>query len=140
MTNRISSDQRTEAKPFKSLTTDIYVDAPNYLAELICVRKAQKDGLGALPEKFWNLPKHKNLYIREVSQARNLLKTYPAKVIIAAIQSWKAKWIMSYRNKNLIPILEEEMKSFKEISVEETKQEELVSQKPLPKYNPLADL
>lgn len=98
---------RTDDRPYKSLCSDLYVDAPNYLAELVCKRKQEKENSGALPIKFWNHPNYKNLYIREVSQAKILLKKYQAKAIIEALNRWESKYILSLRNKKLIPLIEE---------------------------------
>lgn len=105
---------RTDDKPYKSLCSDLYIDASNYLAELMCQKKQEKENAGALPIKFWNSPKYKNLYIREVSQAKNLLKTYPELAIIRAVQSKDAWFIKSLRNKNLIPIIEKEVPKIKD--------------------------
>lgn len=97
----------TEKYPYKSNAAPFYVDPSNYLAELICKKKFQDEETGAIPQLFWRQPKFKNLYIREISQARNLLKKYDEKSVVQAMKSPKAKWIRSLRNKNLIPIIEE---------------------------------
>lgn len=106
--------EQTSEKPYKSLCSDLYVDASNYLAELVCRKKQESENTGALPIKFWNHPKFKNLYIREVSQAKNLLKIYSELAIINAIQSPQARYIKSLRNKKLIPIIEKETLLIKE--------------------------
>lgn len=99
---------------------DFYVDAPNYLAELICKKKFEDEGIGALPQFFWRLPKFKNLYVREITQAKNLIKLYDQRSIVQAMKSWKASNIRSLRNKNLIPIIEdfEKLVSHTEFHVE----------------------
>lgn len=121
---------RTNEKPFKSLFSELYIDAPNYLAEFICKRNAEKENSGTLPEKFWNIPKYKSIYIREVSQARNLLKTYDARAIIGALDSWESKWIMSLRNRKLIPIIEKHQKKIKETEFIEEEIKEISKPKP----------
>lgn len=132
---------RTESKPFKSLCSELYVDAPNYLAEVVCRRKQEKDNTGTLPLKFWNHPKYKNLYIREVSQARNLLKKYPVTAILKALEDWDARFIMSLRNKNLIKVIEKVLPTITVGEfIEESTQVEVTS-KPLPqKQNILKQL
>lgn len=125
---------RTSEKPYKSLCSDIYVDSSNYLAELVCRRKQEKENAGALPIKFWNHPKYKNLYIREVSQAKNLLKIYPVQAILMALEDWKSKYIMSLRNKNLISIIESKLdlvkiNEFTSSEVEELKKVQPVANK-----------
>lgn len=124
--------ERTDSKPYKSLSSELFVGPADYLAELVCQRKQQKENVGALPIKFWNHPKYKNLYIREVSQARNLLKIYPTIAIIRALEDWKSRYIMSLRNKNLIPIIEEKTRSLSQTKFTEEKIEEVTQVKPLP--------
>lgn len=123
---------RTESKPYKSLCSDLYVDAPNFIAEMVCRRKQEKENSGSLPIKFWNHPKYKNLYIREVSQARNLLKKYPPLAIIKALEDYRSRYILSLRNKNLIPIIEEILPTITASVFEVEEVKEVVKAKPVP--------
>jgi hypothetical protein len=128
----MKTDKRTDEKPYKSLCSELYVDAPNYIAELVCKRKQEKEGQGTLPIKFWNHPKYKNLYIREVSQARNLLKSYSEIAIIKSLEDYRSKFILSLRNKRLIPIIEEYNKQIGQKSFTEETDTVIVISKPLP--------
>lgn len=123
---------RTESKPYKSLCSDIYIDESNYLAELVCRRKQEKENAGTLPIKFWNHPKYKNLYIREVSQAKNLLKDYPVQAIILALEDYRSRFIMSLRNKNLIKLIEEKLSLVKKSSFSPEEEQQLSRSKPTP--------
>lgn len=68
------------------------------------------DNSGRLPSNFWNLTKYKNSYVREISQAHVLLRKYDVRAILNAMKSKKAYYIRSMRNKNFIPIIEEQQK------------------------------
>lgn len=132
----------TETHPYKSLSANFYVDPANHLAELICKKKAEDENMGTLPQFFWKHDKFKNLYVREISQARKLLKEYDHRAVSAAIRSPKAKWIRSLRNSNLLPIIKEEEKKLdkRELGLIETKQT-TTHRKPHKKYrNPMRDV
>lgn len=128
----MKTDKRTDEKPYKSLCSELYVDAPNYIAELVCKRKQEKEGQGTLPIKFWNHPKYKSLYIREVSQARNLLKSYSEIAIIKSLEDYRSKFILSLRNKRLIPIIEEYNKQVGQKSFTEETENIIIVSKPMP--------
>lgn len=122
------------------MCSDLYIDASNYLAELTCTRMQQKNDAGVLPIKFWNHPKYKNLYIREVSQAKILLKKYPAQAIIKALEHWEARYILSLRNHNLIPIIEKIVPTLEATEFIETKTVESKSSKPVKNKPNIMDL
>lgn len=98
---------RTDKKPYKSTYSDLYVDAPNYLAELVCQKYATQNNFGKLPQYFWRMPKFTKKYQMEVSQARKLLKEFAAGAIIAALNAPASKFITSLRNKKLMPIIQQ---------------------------------
>ncbi len=66
---------------------------------MICERIALKDKLGALPVKFWNLPKWKKIYMQQLLTANSLLKMYSPQAIIAGLRkhpkaySLRAQWL-----------------------------------------------
>lgn len=133
--------ERTDQKPYKSLCSDLYMDAPNYLAELVCRRKQEKENSGSLPIKFWNHPKYRDLYIREVSQARVLLRTYSSTAIIEALSDYRSRFILSLRNKKLIRVIEEYQKKVPESKFTESQPiEEATKIAPLPSKKNILDL
>lgn len=133
--------ERTEQKPYKSLCSDLYVDAANYLAELVCRRKQEKENSGSLPIKFWNHPKYRTLYVREVSQARNLLKIYSPLAIIDALSDYRSRFILSLRNKKLIKVIEEYQKKIPDSQFTESNvTEEVTKVTPLPSKKNILDL
>ena len=117
-------------KPYKSLFSDLMVDSANHIAELICKRNAEKDNSGSLPQNFWRLPQYQKLYIKEVSQARILLRIYDERAIIRALERWEVRFIKSLRTKRLIPIIEEEQSKIKETKFSEEEIKEVSKAKP----------
>lgn len=81
------------------------VSAAQYITELICEHKAQKDRLD-LHFKFWAKPEWEKYYRNQIGSAHKLLKQYSAKAIIRALQDQKAFKIYSLRAPHLIDIIE----------------------------------
>jgi len=68
-----------------------WVSAPQYITELICEKKAQKDQK-ELPIKFWEIKEWRNYYRYQITLANKLLKEFAADAIIAALKDkrcWK---------------------------------------------------
>lgn len=99
--------EKTELRPYRSLYGDSYRTEAEHLTEMLFKIKAEKQNSGTLPEFFWRLPKYGRQFGIEISKAHLLLKTYPILPILQALRSYKAKHILSLRNKKLIPIIEE---------------------------------
>jgi hypothetical protein len=70
------SKQRTDLSKYRSPSTGDYCTSAQYIAEIICQRIADKEKIGTLAYKFWNQPKWKKTYIRQVSLANKLIKEY----------------------------------------------------------------
>jgi len=70
------SKERTELSKYRSPSTGDYCTSAQYIAEIICQRIADKEKVGTLAYKFWNNPKWKKTYIRQVSLANKLIKEY----------------------------------------------------------------
>jgi len=109
---------------YKSQVSELEIDAANYIAEMICQKYAFKNEIGKLPQRFWTLPKFKQKYIMEISQAKTLLKKYNERAIIKAVNDNDARFIMSLRNKNLIPIIEKHQTELKTTEFQESEEKE----------------
>lgn len=94
-------------KKYKSLHSGIETSAAQYLAEVMCIRQAEKKR-EKLPPKFWNIPKWKMPYKQQILAAHSLLKIYEPEEIILAINRKDAKWIFSLRFPGLNQIILEE--------------------------------
>lgn len=76
------------------------------LCEKIFQKRANVSNEGGLPRNFWNLPKYKKKYQGQIVNANRLLQKYSMIAISKAIDSPEAKYVLSYTNKKLIPIIE----------------------------------
>lgn len=69
-------DQKKEnAQKYKSSSTGNPCTAAQYIAELVCTRKRNKDNTGSLPYKFWN-NSHKEEYEIQIRVANKIIKKY----------------------------------------------------------------
>lgn len=95
-----------EAK-FKSKFSGFEVSAPQYLAELMCMRLAKKNNL-PLPDKFWNTTEWRMPYKQQLMAAHALLKVYNAKAVVAAVNRKEVSWMYSLRYDGLKQLIVEE--------------------------------
>lgn len=93
------ANTQTEASRYMSKYGGNNITPANYIVEMICERLALKDKLGALPMKFWALPKWKKTYMMQLLTANSLLKLYSPQAIIAGLRkhpkvySLRAAWL-----------------------------------------------
>jgi len=79
------ANQKTEKCPYLSAYGGGYVRADQWITEKLCALIAKKQG-SELPDKFWNLPKWKSIFRRQVQMASSLLITYDADAISSALR------------------------------------------------------
>lgn len=132
-------DSNFGAFPSKS-DEEAKITDQNRLCEKIFQKRAEKNNEGALPDNFWNMPKYKGSYTGEVVAVSRLMKKYSMLAISRAIDSPEAKYVLSYRNKKLIPIIEKYQKQIDEEEkttefVESKKEDIKETRKPLGKKN-----
>jgi hypothetical protein len=94
------SKGRTELSKYRSPSTGDYCTAAQYIAEIICQRIADKDKIGTLAYKFWNQPKWKKIYIRQVGLANKLIKKH-GDDFVRFIKSKSGNWIVSLAMKGI---------------------------------------
>ena len=109
-------------KGYKHRTTGQSCNAAQYIAELCCLREAEKENIGRPAYALWNTEKWQKKYKSQVTKAYNLLNKYSDKAIINALNSYKGKRIYSLRVKFLEPIIEAEQKKIDEINSKEIKE------------------
>jgi hypothetical protein len=85
------------------------VSAAQYITELVCENKAQKDKLD-LHYRFWTTKSWEKYYKDQIASANKLIKKYTAKAIIAALRSHEGQKIYSLRAPFLVPIIEKQQK------------------------------
>jgi hypothetical protein len=85
------------------------VGAAQYITELICENKAQKDKLD-LHYRFWLNKEWALYYKNQIASAYKLVKKYSDIAIVRALKNPKAAKIYSLRAPHLTPIIEEEQR------------------------------
>lgn len=84
-------------KNFDSKFSTKKITAAQYLAELMIIRRAAKEGV-KLDNSIWNDKKWKNYWLYQKTLAGNLLKLYPIGAIIQAL-SGELEWVYSLNTK-----------------------------------------
>jgi len=90
------------------------VTAAQYITELICEKKAQKEGKD-LPQTFWKIASWSGYFRQQIVVANGLLRLYSEKAIIKALKSQKAYNIFSLRAPHLDDIIKLEEQALKAI-------------------------
>jgi hypothetical protein len=95
------SRKRTEISKYKSPSTGDFCTSAQYIAEIICQKQATHEKAGTLPYKFWNLPKWKKIYIRQVSLANKLIKEYGEEPVVKFVKSKSGSKTISLGARNV---------------------------------------
>lgn len=82
------------------------VTAQQYITELICEHKAQKDKKD-LHFRFWTNKEWSAFYRNQIATANKLLEKYSSQAIVEALKDDRSKKIFSLRAPHLIAIIEE---------------------------------
>ena len=89
----------TDKSKYQSPTTGEYCTDAQYIAEILTVRQAKKEGVN-VRYKFWNHKPWSTKYRYNVTEAYKILKQYSAKAVIAGIQ--EESWAYSLKAKKLL--------------------------------------
>ncbi len=81
------------------------ISAAQYITEIICERKATKDK-SDLHYRFWLQKKWSVFYRDQIASAHKLIKKYPSKSIIRALNSDEGRKIYSLRAPHLPAMIE----------------------------------
>lgn len=101
-------DEPDDVRRYKSPSTGEYVQAHQYIAEIMVSRKAAKQGKD-LPYKYWNgTDEWAKEFKSQVGSAAQLLNKYSSSVIIKAVLN--VKWAYSLRTAKLITEIENQQK------------------------------
>jgi hypothetical protein len=125
-------------KRFKSISTGEPCTAAQYLSEMVCIRKAERENKGSLAYKFWNKGDSYKIQIRV---ANKLIKKYGEKPIFHYLNSPSGKNIYSlgflHKSKKFVLTLdfvEEGIKKAKKITDALELQEKRVVELPKGEY------
>lgn len=93
-----------ESIPLISKFSGKQCQAPQYFAEIMCMRKASREKKH-LPNNFWNSPLWMQHYKGQIIAAQNLLKYFSPELIIKAIESKECNWTYSLRYSGVLPAI-----------------------------------
>ena len=88
------NQKRKTGKAYKSPSTGQSCDCAQYLAELMLIRRSERENVGNLGYKFWN-EAHKDSYKGQVVAARRLIKKFGEKLLLSFINSKGGQGIFS---------------------------------------------
>ncbi len=91
-TSRKSSE--SEKTPYKSKFKEGFINAQNYIVELIFEKRNNHFNQGRNPESFWNEKKYAGIYRKELFGVNRLLKDFHADSIIKALTSPECKFVL----------------------------------------------
>jgi hypothetical protein len=80
------TQKKDKTKKLKSISTGNLCSVAQYVAEIVCLRKAEKDNKGSLEYRFWSKSKNKQ-YKVEVRAAWKLIKKYSEDALLKYINS-----------------------------------------------------
>lgn len=86
-----------------------WVSAPQYITELVCEKKAQKEKK-ELPMKFWEIKEWCKYYRYQITIANKLIKEFGEESVIAALRDNRCWSTYSLRSPFLKKIIEEKSK------------------------------
>ena len=127
------------AKIYKGHFTPALIETKNYIAELMCVRDARKQGI-ELCQGFWNLDKWKRVYQQHLLAAHTLIRTYKEEAIVIAIKrtpnlfSLRAKWFHDIVKKVEIE-LNQKQENLNVIAEKKEEVKQIVIEKPREAFN-----
>ena len=103
-------DQKnSKTRKYKSISTGQECEAAQYVAELVCIRYAEKENKGSLEYKFWS-KSHKEEYTTQVRAASKLIKKYGEEAVIHYLKSPRGKTVYSlgflHKSKKFVLILD----------------------------------
>lgn len=127
---------------YKSLSTGQPCNGAQYAAELVCIRKRQKENCGSLEFKFWN-KSQKAEYQTQIRVASNLISKYSESALIRYLNSPSGNNIYAlgflHKSKKFVLALkfvEKGVKQFHNKLEEESKREKKIIQAPDSEYKP----
>ena len=109
-------------KNYRHKTTGQLCNAAQYIAEMVCLREAEKQNVGRPAYALWNTEKWKKKFQSQVTKAYQLLKKFSEKAIINALNSFKGKKIYSLRVKFLLDLISKEQSKLDTTNSKEVKE------------------
>lgn len=132
---------KKQEKVFKSPSSGVMCSVAQYIAEVMCLRKAEKENKGNLPLKFWNTEKRKKSYQGQIVATQRLIAEFGEDVVLAFINSDGGKFIYSLGFFSPVPFIKEKIAAFsrtytaREITISDPVEKIDVNIKPAPVFN-----
>lgn len=82
--------KKDNIQKYKSCSTGEPCTAAQYIAELVCIRKREKENTGNLEYKFWN-KSQKDEYQIQIRVANKLIKKYSTEAVLHYLNTPKGK-------------------------------------------------
>lgn len=105
------TQEKKMKKVFRSPSSGVECNAAQYLAEIMLLRKAERENRGSLAYKFWN-KSHKKSYQAQIVAVNRLIKEFDCSIILAFINSDKGKKIYSFGYYHPTPFVKELIQEF----------------------------
>ena len=121
-------------KNYKHVTTGQPCNAAQYIAEMVCLREAERFNEGRPGYKLWNTKKWQSKFKSQVTKAYQLLKKYTDKAIIGALKSDRGRSIYSLRVKSLEGLIVQEQKRIDNQPKKDGKYEANTDKRPMKPY------
>lgn len=138
------TQKKSNTQKFKSISTGQPCSTAQYLAELVCIRKAEKENKGSLGYKFWNNGDNYKIQIRV---AHKLIKKYGERAILHYLNSPSGSNVYSLgflhkSKKFVLPLkfVEEGIQKSKKITDAEEAKPKKIIEKPQGEYKPRKSL
>lgn len=119
-------------KNFKSPSTGQLCTLPQYVAEVICLRKCEKENKGQLAFKFWN-KNQKKTYQAQIVCANRLIEKYGEDAILSFLKNNKNIYSLGfyYPHKFVDEIICKEAEVLKKKNKERAQESTKIEEKPI---------
>ena len=84
------TQKKENIQKFRNLSTGEPCTAAQYVAEIVCLRKREKENKGSLEYKFWN-KSQKDEYQTQIRVANKIIKKYSTEALLHFLNSPKGK-------------------------------------------------
>jgi hypothetical protein len=126
------AQKNDNTKKFKSFSTGEPCTAAQYVAEMVCMRRRERENKGSLAFKFWNKAQ-KDEYQTQIRAANTCIKRYGEKALLHYLNSPSGKrtYSLGYLNKTkkfvvLNKFVKEGLEKSKQIIEQQNQQEKKI--------------
>ncbi len=137
------TQKKSKTLKYKSISTSQPCSASQYCAELVCLRKRERENKGSLEFKFWN-KSQKEEYQTQIRLASKLIKKYGEKSLVSYLNSPSGRNVYSlgflHKSKKFVLITDFVEKGVakrsEELKIEEAKPKRVVEVSKDTEYKP----